>query len=108
MTSSCTYSRSRTSTLDVDDARYPVKKTAISDPAASSELTSGNIRTRATRPASARRNRRRSPSPNACPTRATGSPSASPNGVTADSTVAWAAAATNKDERYTASPPHVA
>ena len=37
-----------------DNTKYPVKKTTISDPTASSELTSGNIRIRASGPVSAR------------------------------------------------------
>jgi len=93
--------------LDTDDAKYPVKKTTMSDPTASSELTSGNIRIRGTAPV---RQRRSSPTPlrpKALSARVTGFPSASPMGVTDDRTTACIAATQNNVERYTARAPHV-
>ena len=80
----------------------------MSEPAATSELTSGNITTRATGPASTRRTSRLPVSPRAFPASPMGSPSASPRGVTADSTAAWTAPGQNSDERYAATAPHVA
>lgn len=77
MPRSCIWSTSRTSTaLDTDDTKYPVKKTTISDPTASSELTSGNIGIRANGPVSAQPICRTPQSPNAFSAKVMGSPSA--------------------------------
>ena len=99
VTSICASSTVRTGALVKDAAKYPVKKTAINDPTASTELTSGNIRTRANGPRRTRRSWRTLASPHVASARATGSPSASPTGVTAESTVTWTAPTQSNDER---------
>ena len=91
---------------DSDRPNHGVKKSTTRAPAATTELSSGNIATRASRlvPAPAR-----CPSPGLAErARPTGSPSASPSGVTADRTVACAAPTQNNVLRYAARAPHVA